>query len=104
MDELDPTDLGAEQRQASVETDAQRELRYEIADLAWLMGNKRGRRVMHRLLSHAGVYRLSYQPGDALATAFNEGQRNMGLRLVSTLMAHCSEDYASMIQERTNGR
>jgi hypothetical protein len=105
MSELDPLDFEAEQdRNAAAEADAERELRYEVSDLAWLMGSKRGRRVMHRLLSQSGVHRLSYTPGDALATAFNEGQRNIGNRLTAILMAHCGSDYALMVQERSNAR
>lgn len=105
MSDFDPTDIeGQEARAAEAQANAARELRYEIDDLKWLMSTKRGRRVMWRLLSHAGVNRLSYQPGDALATAFNEGQRNHGLRLTALIMGNASEDYGLMVQERTNVR
>ena len=105
MSNYDPTDiLDEEQPAGGGNTTVEQELRWEIADLVWLMGNKRGRRVVWRLLNHAGVYRLSYQPGDALQTAFNEGQRNSGLRLIALLTEHCSEAYATMIEERTNVR
>jgi hypothetical protein len=105
MSQYDPTDLEDEvTRAAEAQAKADQEARWEIDDLEWLMGSKRGRRVMWRLLTNAGVYRLSYTSGDAGATAFNEGQRNQGLRLLGLIMAHVSEAYASMVQERSNVR
>lgn len=102
MSEIDPIDLQDEDaRTAAAQAAAAQEARWEIEDLIWLMGIKRGRRIVWRLLSHAGVYRSSFTP-DASVTAFNEGQRNIGLRLLAQLMAHCSSDYALMAQERTD--
>lgn len=105
MSEYDPTDLDAEEtRNAEAQASAAKALRFEVDDLCWLMGSKRGRRVMWRLLTNAGVYRLSYTQGDALGTAFQEGNRNQGLRLMSLLMEHASEAYGLMVQERSNAR
>lgn len=102
--ELDPTDLGAAQeREAAHKASAEQQLRFEVNDLQWLMSNKRGRRVMWRLLEQSGVYRLSFDPNSASVTAFNEGQRNYGLRHLALLLEHCGADYAAMLQERTNG-
>lgn len=101
----DPTDLaGEEARTEEAQASAAQALRWEVEDLVWLMASKRGRRVMWRLLTNAGVYRLSYTPSDALQTAFNEGQRNSGLRLLALLQEHCREAYALMVQERSNVR
>lgn len=101
----DPTDLDAELAQhAKAKADAEQELRWEIDDLVWLMTSKRGRRVMWRLLTNAGVYRQSYVPGDAFGTAFNEGNRNQGSRLLALILEHASEAYGLMVQERTNVR
>lgn len=104
MSQSDPTDITAEQESAPGLTPVEQEAKWEADDLTWLMSSKRGRRVMWRLLENAGVYRLSYQPGDALGTAFNEGNRNQGQRLLALIQAHTSEDYALMVKERTNGR
>lgn len=105
MSEFDPTDLAEEEaRETEAQALADQELRWEVSDLAWLMSSKRGRRVVWRLLTNAGVYRLSYTQGDALQTAFNEGQRNGGQRLLALIMEHTSSDYALMVQERTNVR
>lgn len=102
MSEFDPTDLSAEDaRTGAAQAASEQALRWEVEDLVWLMGIKRGRRIVWRQLSHAGVYRSSFTP-DASVTAFNEGQRNIGLRLLAQLMTHCSSDYALMVQERTD--
>lgn len=98
----DPYEILDDQTATSDKTPEQQEAEWEIADLKWLMSSKKGRRVMWRLLIHAGVYRLSYVPGDALGTAFNEGNRNQGQRLLTLIQMHASEDYATMVQERSN--
>lgn len=71
----------------------------EVLDLQWVMADKRGRRVMHRQLEAAGVYRLSHT-GEALSSAFNEGQRNRGLALLAELNAHCPDEYLLMLKEQ----
>lgn len=101
MSEPDPTDLiDEEARETEASALVAQELRWEVSDLAWLMSSKRGRRVVWRLLKNAGVYRLSYSPGDALGTAFNEGNRNQGQRLLALVMEHAGPSYALMVQER----
>jgi hypothetical protein len=105
MSEHDPTDfLDEEVRETEAQAAAEQAIRWEVSDWRWLMGSKRGRRVVWRLLTNAGVYRLSYQPGDALGTAFQEGNRNQGQRILALIMEHASEAYALMVQERTNVR
>jgi hypothetical protein len=49
----------------------------EDADLRWLMGDPRGRRIARRLIERSGIFRLSFT-GDAESTAFREGERNAG--------------------------
>ena len=72
----------------------------EVEDLKWLMSNKRGRRIVYQLLDDAGVFRISYIPGmDAMQTAFNEGARNSGLKILTTIVQHCPTRYAEMIEE-----
>lgn len=104
MSDHDPTDLqAAEARATEAEAAIEQLLRWEVDDLKWLMSIKRGRRIVWRLLTNAGVYRLSYTQGDAMQTAFNEGQRNGGQRILALIMQHASEAYALMVQERSNG-
>ena len=85
---------------------ADRELRDKLAreneeaDVKWLMSNKRGRRVMWRLLEQSGVYRLSFN-SNSMTMAFNEGQRNFGNRTLALIHTHCSELYPVMLKEAT---
>ena len=45
----------------------------------------RGRRVLARIMAMTGIMQASYVPGDALTTAFREGQRNIGIQLHAVL-------------------
>lgn len=102
MSNYDPLDLRGQER-----AKAQRELRERLdreneqADLKWLMGSKRGRRVVWRLLDSAGVFRTSFNT-NAMAMAFAEGNRNYGLRTLAMLHVQCPELYPVMMKENTN--
>lgn len=99
MSHLDPTDIQAQERDADLSADRNRKAAdLEIDDLKWLMSNKRGRRFVFRALERAGVWRLSFNT-NALSMAFNEGQRNEGLRLMANITAHCPDRYTEMLEE-----
>ncbi|WEQ51205.1 hypothetical protein LV478_11755 [Komagataeibacter oboediens] len=57
----------------------------EQLDLQWLAADARGRRVLSRIMAMTGIIQASYVPGDALTTAFREGQRNIGIQLHAVL-------------------
>lgn len=100
MKPYDAFDLRAqEQAQLEKEERAQIRARIEVDDLKWVMGNKRGRRVMHGILERAGVWRLSFHT-NALTMAFNEGARNEGLAMLAKLNEHCPELYTLMLKEQ----
>jgi hypothetical protein len=73
--------------------------RNEVDELLWLMSDARGRRWMWRRLSELGVYRLTYAPGDFAQTAFQEGQRSVGLKLITQIMQHCPARFTEMQKE-----
>lgn len=99
MSNFDPLDIRSQERaQADADDRARLAVQIEIDDLKWLMGNKRGRRFMARLLERAGVWRLSFNT-NALTMAFNEGTRNEGLRLLAQITAHCPDRYTEMLKE-----
>lgn len=99
MSHFDPTDIQAQERDADLSADRNRKAaELEIDDLKWLMSNKRGRRFVFRVLERAGVWRLSFNT-NALSMAFNEGQRNEGLRLMANITAHCPDRYTEMLEE-----
>lgn len=101
MSQQDPIDLRGQERAAAADEDRQRKaFLTEIDDIKWLMGNKRGRRIVARLLDRAGVWRSSFNT-NALSMAFSEGQRNEGLRLLSQITAHCPDRYTEMLKEQS---
>ena len=57
----------------------------EMADVRALLRTREGARFLCRLLETCGVFRLSYTPGDTHATAFAEGQRNVGLQIYADI-------------------
>ena len=87
----------AKQR-AQIDQARQLKQQQAAADLQWLMADERGRRLMWGWLADAGVFRSTYT-GEALSGAFNEGQRNAGLRLHAAVMQHCPEQFVSMLAE-----
>ena len=70
----------------------------ETEDVKWLMGSKRGRRFLWRVLERAGVYRLSFNT-NSMTMAFSEGARNEGLRLLATIHSACPDLYTTMLKE-----
>ena len=100
MSDYDPTDIRSQER-----TKAENDLRSKLAkdteeaDLKWLMGSKRGRRIVWRLLDRAGVFRLSFNT-NSMTMAFNEGNRNEGLRILAQVHALCPELYPVMVKEQ----
>lgn len=93
-DALDATRAEERERQRILELQ-------EHEDLKWLMGTKRGRRIVHRQLERAGVWQLSFNT-NAMTMAFNEGRRNEGLALTHKLMTACPEQWAMMIKENAS--
>ena len=70
----------------------------DIADFKWLMSDHRGRRFMWRTLGHCRLFQGSIGPTDA-NTNFNEGQRNVGLLLLSQVNDLTPSLYAVMAAE-----
>lgn len=69
----------------------------EVADLQWLMASERGRRIVWRLLTEAGVFAIS-MTGNSW-TFFNEGRRSVGNRLLADINDHCPAQYPLMVAE-----
>jgi hypothetical protein len=75
----------------------------ENDDVKWLMGTKRGRRIVWRQLDRAGVFRISFST-NAMAMAFAEGSRNEGLRLLALIHSLCPDLYVQMVRESNVNR
>lgn len=99
MTEFDPTDVPAMDRAKQAKALRERLAREEVgSDTKWLMGTKRGRRVVWRLLEQAGVFRLSFNT-NAMSMAFAEGNRNLGLAMLDQIHRTCPELYTVMLGE-----
>lgn len=102
MSSIDPLDLRGQERAAE---DAKHRDKLaqinEADDFKWLMGSKRGRRIVWRHLDRAGVFRLSFNT-NAMHMAFAEGNRNEGLRILAQIHALCPELYPVMMKEQVN--
>lgn len=102
MDNKDPFDL--HEQEARAQEKKERELleqQGEESDVKWLMSNKRGRRIIWRLLNQSGVFRLSFNT-DSMLMAFAEGNRNFGNRILSLIHSQCPELYPVMVKEQNN--
>lgn len=70
----------------------------ELQDFSMLLATRPGRRFVWRLLSLTGVFRTSFDNSGSV-TAFNEGQRNIGLRLLADVNEAGPEHYVVMLRE-----
>ena len=58
----------------------------DLRDVRVLLATREGARFFSRLVELTGLFSISYEPGDATITAFNEGKRQIGLELYADLM------------------
>jgi hypothetical protein len=97
-------DLEARQDRIGASSEKSDELALQAKnDLVTVLSTENGRRFVHRLLGEAGVFRTSFVMGDPNGTAFNEGSRNTGLRLLSRVMADAPDQYFKMLKENMSG-
>ena len=80
-----------------------------LNDVRHVLSSVQGRRFVWRILDMAGVYRSSFTGNST--TFFNEGARNIGLRVLSDVMDAKPEAFLIMQQEdkkrrerRANGK
>ena len=84
MSHFDPLDLKGQERAKEQSDERQRlAIDQDKEDFKWLMGSKRGRRIVWRLLERTGVFRTSFTGNSE--TFFREGQRNVGLMLMAQI-------------------
>lgn len=75
-----------------------RELRQLNEDISSVLSNPGGRRVLIWLLTLAGVYSPSFAASTE-RTAFNEGQRAIGLAVINQLQAVDPMAYANLLRD-----
>ena len=99
MKYTDPLDSKALEREARESREREQlELENVLNDLRWVMSETRGRRSIARWLEFTGVDRSSFHTSGSVM-AFNEGQRNVGLKLISQLLQASPELYATILEE-----
>lgn len=70
----------------------------EIEDVRFILNDKRGRRFLWRQLEECGVFRSSANNSGSW-TYFNEGQRNIGLKLLTEITDASPDAYLLMLKE-----
>jgi len=75
----------------------------EIEDAQFVLSSQEGRRFLYRLLGDCGVWRSSFNT-NALAMAFSEGQRNVGLLLQARLIKADARHFQLMLEEHDGDR
>ena len=82
-------------RKADEEIKARR--KKEIDDMLFVLASEQGRRVMWRILQMCGTFECSFHPSAAIS--FQEGQRNIGLRILLMVDEADVEAYPKMMVE-----
>lgn len=77
------------------------DLEAEQATLTNLMRHPTGRRWMWLLLADCAVFQEDFNT-DYGYMAFQKGQRNLGLRLLKSVLLHCPEQYIAMTTENSS--
>lgn len=67
-----------------------------------LMSSVAGRQWMHDMLQSCHVFGSSFT-GEAMGTAFREGERNIGLILLTAIMRAHPDAYVQMMKEQNDG-
>lgn len=70
-------------------------------DIAWLMDDPRGRRVVWDLLDKCGVFATSFTTNGSMVM-FKEGRRDVGLRLMHDIEAYAPETFMKMWNENVS--
>lgn len=66
-------------------------------DLKALLQTQEGQRFMRGLLAECGIYRLSFHT-NAIQMAFNEGNRNIGNKLIKRISDACPEFIVDLLK------
>jgi hypothetical protein len=98
--EHDPLDLdGNQQRREAQQAKSRHETEQEAADVVWLMGGVRGRRIINRLLEIAGYPTGNPFSPNAAIMGFNLGLQEIPKRFMVLIDAHCPDLYVQLRRE-----
>lgn len=88
----DPEQVAAKRRSAGKKKKADENVVKQI------MSSQAGRAWMHSLLGSCHCFSMSFT-GEALSSAFKEGERNIGNMLISSIMATAPDEFIVMLKE-----
>lgn len=74
-----------------------------LNDLRYVLNDRRGRRFLWKTMSDCGIFQTSFSSSTNV-TFFNEGQRNVGLKILSDLNEAAPEVYVLMCEEEKKER
>ena len=94
-------DAGDETQVGERRVNAKNADRERMAGFGQLLQNKQGRSWLWWLLGECGVFRTSFTGNSA--TFFNEGKRDIGLKLMADLTREFPDAYMTMTKENANG-
>lgn len=90
------------QQVAELDSKAKRASKVADDDLSAIMSEQTGRRFIYRVFEMAGIFRLSYTGNSE--TFFNEGARNIGLRLLAEIQRVCPDSFILMLKEHSKNQ
>lgn len=97
--QYDPVELSdVDARRKGTEERQKQDRQVTLDDFKFIMGDRRGRRYIWRLLSSTGVFRSSFTGNSE--TFFREGMRNVGLAQMALIHEACPDKYAVMLREQ----
>ena len=94
MDSKPPYDAGDVGQVQKRKTKAQIYKEQNNEDLKNILSSAGGRRFLWKMLEECGVYKISFTGDDR--TIFNEGKRQIGLRLIEDIFDASPNSYAEM--------
>lgn len=99
MSNYDPSDLEGQDRRDEIRLASGRiATENEDKDFVWLMSSENGRRIVHRLLTQAGVFQTSFRL-NAMQMAHVEGGKSVGFWILDKIGKLCPKAYYTMMQE-----
>ena len=73
------------------------------SDVRWLMGHKRGRRIVFKIMEEAKLLHSIFNP-NALQMAHSAGMKDLAFRLLDVINRRCPDHYTKMMQEHHDDR
>lgn len=92
-DTSDPKQVNTARKKAARVRREQREVVRE------LMSTTQGRAWLYQKLEECHIWTPSFVPADPYSTAFKEGERNIGARLLADIMDAAPDQYVAMVKE-----